>query len=129
MRRGSRRLCHRTETRRRPTARDGPDGSALSTSDEEHVRDIQTGAAITLLTRDDVIAAVRDALAAHHDEVASCATTETGLDDRTSLARRLRVSVATVDRLRGQGMPELRVCDAPRFVFEDVVVWLRSREA
>lgn len=49
------------------------------------------------------------------------------LVDRRGLARELGVSVATVDRLRAEGAPELRVGDAPRFRVGDVVDWLRGR--
>jgi hypothetical protein len=48
--------------------------------------------------------------------------------DRRGLARELGVSLATVDRLRGEGLPELRVCDAPRFELAEALSWLRARD-
>jgi hypothetical protein len=47
--------------------------------------------------------------------------------DRRGLAQALDVGVDTVDRMRGEGMPELRVGDAPRFELERVLEWLRGR--
>lgn len=49
--------------------------------------------------------------------------------DRAGLARELCVSVGTLDRLRNEGMPELRVGDAPRFELSEVLAWLRARSA
>lgn len=49
------------------------------------------------------------------------------LHDRQSLARELRCGVDTVDKLRREGMPEIRVGDAPRFELEHVLSWLRGR--
>lgn len=49
------------------------------------------------------------------------------LVDRAGLARALGVSPASVDRLRGEGLPELRVGDAPRFELEAVLRWLRGK--
>ncbi len=49
------------------------------------------------------------------------------LHDRQSLAQQLRCGVDTVDKLRREGMPELRVGDAPRFELEIVLAWLRTR--
>jgi hypothetical protein len=33
-----------------------------------------------------------------------------------------------VDRLRAEGMPELRVGDAPRFELAAVLAWLKERQ-
>lgn len=49
------------------------------------------------------------------------------LHDRQSLARELRCGVDTIDKLRREGMPELRVGDAPRFELTRVLEWLRGR--
>lgn len=49
--------------------------------------------------------------------------------DRKGLAEALNVSLPIVDRLRTEGMPELRVGDAPRFEFAAVLEWLKSRPA
>ncbi|MBE7479692.1 MAG: hypothetical protein HS104_06875 [Polyangiaceae bacterium] len=48
--------------------------------------------------------------------------------DRAELAAALKVSPASLDRLRGEpAFPEVRIGDAPRFEFEAVLRWLRSR--
>jgi hypothetical protein len=49
--------------------------------------------------------------------------------DRRGLALALGVGLDTVDRMRGEGMPELRVGDAPRFELDAVIAWLRGRRA
>ena len=50
--------------------------------------------------------------------------------DRQSLAKRLNISIPTVDRLRGEGMPTIWVTsEAPRFELDRCLEWLRSREA
>lgn len=49
--------------------------------------------------------------------------------DRRGLAAQLRCCVDVVDRLRTEGMPELRVGDAPRFELDRVLAWLRERNA
>ncbi|HKY37222.1 MAG TPA: hypothetical protein VJN18_14865 [Polyangiaceae bacterium] len=49
------------------------------------------------------------------------------LHDRASLARELRCGVDTVDKMRTQGLPELRVGDSPRFELAAVLGWLRER--
>lgn len=68
-----------------------------------------------------VRAAVADALAEH--EPAAAPT----LLDREACARMLGVSLGTLDRLRREGMPELRVGDAPRYEADAVIAWLRGR--
>lgn len=48
--------------------------------------------------------------------------------DRAELAKALKVSPATLDRLRGEAsFPELTIGDSPRFELERVLSWLRSR--
>jgi len=48
--------------------------------------------------------------------------------DRRGLAEALACGVDTIDRLRSEGMPELRVGDAPRFDLDgQVLPWLRER--
>ncbi|MBK8998073.1 MAG: hypothetical protein IPM35_20305 [Myxococcales bacterium] len=47
--------------------------------------------------------------------------------DREGCARMLGVSLGTLDRLRREGMPELRVGDAPRYEADAVLAWLRER--
>lgn len=47
--------------------------------------------------------------------------------DRAGLARELSVSVGTVDALRKRGLiPELKLCDSPRFVVTDVLAALKG---
>ncbi len=47
--------------------------------------------------------------------------------DRAGLAQALGVSTRSLDTLRHEGLPELRVGDAPRFDLPEVLAWLRSR--
>jgi hypothetical protein len=47
--------------------------------------------------------------------------------DRRGLADALGCGVDTVDRLRAEGLPELRVGDSPRFEIEAALEWLRRR--
>jgi hypothetical protein len=47
--------------------------------------------------------------------------------NRADLARALGVSIATVARLRAEGVPCLLVGDSPRFCLEAVVPWLEAR--
>ena len=47
--------------------------------------------------------------------------------DRRGLARALDCSVDSIDKLRAQGMPEIKLVDAPRFQLSAVIEWLRSR--
>jgi|GEM_PF-2657650 len=49
--------------------------------------------------------------------------------DRSGLARELGFSVSTVDKLRADGCPHVRVGDVPRFELALVLAWLRNREA
>ena len=48
--------------------------------------------------------------------------------DRNGLASALGISLGSLDRLRREGMPVLRVGDAPRFVLADCVAWLQRRQ-
>lgn len=50
-----------------------------------------------------------------------------GLLDRAELARRLGVTTRSLDRLRREGMPELRVGDVPRWQWQSVLEWLATR--
>lgn len=47
--------------------------------------------------------------------------------DRRGLAEALAVGVDTVDKLRREALPELRVGDVPRFRLDAVLEWLRGR--
>ncbi len=48
--------------------------------------------------------------------------------DRLGLARALGIGLATVDRLRRDGMPCVHVGDSPRFEIAPCLAWLRGRE-
>lgn len=50
-----------------------------------------------------------------------------GLLDRRSLAEALGCGVDTIDRLRAEGCPSVRVGDVPRFELDRVLEWLRGR--
>jgi hypothetical protein len=50
-----------------------------------------------------------------------------GLDDKPSLAAKLKISPRQVDVLRGHGLPTVMVGDLVRFDFAEVVVWLRAQ--
>lgn len=67
----------------------------------------------------ELLARVRAALAPEHPPA---------LLDRAGLARELATSPGTVDRLRREGLPEVRVGDQPRFELGAVLAWLRRRE-
>jgi hypothetical protein len=47
--------------------------------------------------------------------------------DRRGIAMALNCGLDTIDKLRAEGMPSLRVGDAPRFELEAVLRWLRER--
>jgi hypothetical protein len=49
--------------------------------------------------------------------------------DRRRLGVALGVCPDTVDRLRREGCPEVRVGDVPRFELADVLAWLKARKA
>lgn len=68
-----------------------------------------------------VRAAVADALSEH--EPAAAPT----LFDRDGCARLLGISVGTLDRLRREGLPRVRVGDVDRFEAAEVLTWLRER--
>lgn len=47
---------------------------------------------------------------------------------RKALASALSCSEKHIDRLRREGLPELRVGDSPRFELVEVLRWLRARD-
>lgn len=47
--------------------------------------------------------------------------------DRARAAEFLGCSLPTLDKLRVEGLPEVRVGDAPRFERDAVLAWLRNR--
>ena len=65
--------------------------------------------------------AVAEAIAEHQPAAAST------LLDRDGCARLLGISMGTVDRLRREGMPRVRVGDVDRFEAAEVLAWLRER--
>jgi hypothetical protein len=46
--------------------------------------------------------------------------------DRNGIARVLGLSTGSIDKLRKQGLPSIRVGDVPRFVAADCIAWLKS---
>jgi hypothetical protein len=48
--------------------------------------------------------------------------------DRHGLARALSCSTGTIDKMRRQGMPEVRLGDSPRFDLDDVIRWLKRQQ-
>lgn len=51
-----------------------------------------------------------------------------GLDDKRSLAAKLKCSPRQIDTLRTKGLPVVMVGDLVRFDFAAVVTWLRARK-
>jgi len=49
--------------------------------------------------------------------------------DRAGIAWALGVGTATVDRMRREGCPIIRIGDSPRFELADCLTWLRTRGA
>lgn len=87
-----------------------PAGLALLNG--EQLRDF--GRSVAETVGPEIVAAV---LAAHQEP----------LLDRSRAAEFLGCSLPTLDKLRAEGLPELRVGDAPRFEREAVLGWLRAR--
>ncbi len=48
--------------------------------------------------------------------------------DKKDLAKELKVSIPTIDRLIAKGMPKIKVGKAVRFEYPEVVAWLKSRQ-
>lgn len=48
--------------------------------------------------------------------------------DRNGIARALGLSTSSIDKLRKQGLPSIRVGDVPRFIAGDCIAWLRSND-
>lgn len=67
--------------------------------------------------------AVADALAAREQAAAPA------LCDQAGIARALGVSTPTIRKMVRDGMPELRVGDAPRYELATCIAWLRARGA
>lgn len=89
-----------------------PAGSALDLLADELVRRVHASLESVVTTALERVLEQRQAPALH---------------DRQSLARELRCGVDTIDKLRREGMPELRVGDAPRFELGAVLAYLRAR--
>ena len=102
--------------RRRFTA-GSPEPSSRSIHDDERL-------AVTL-TVGELRRLVTDAAL---DAVADRAPTGPALLDRVGLARALDISPATVDRLRRQGCPMIRIGDSPRFELTACLEWLRRSQ-
>jgi hypothetical protein len=76
--------------------------------------------------RDFLVEVVRESVHAELEEVDKPAAP--ALVDRAGLSRALGVSLATVDRLRAEGIPTIWVADSPRFEVAAVVTFLRDRK-
>lgn len=77
---------------------------------------VTTPEALAALVRD----AVNDALSEARQNA------EPLLLDRTSVARALGVGTSSIDRFRKAGMPCVWVGDAPRFIVDECLAWLRE---
>ena len=77
-----------------------------------------------------VEARLADRLNALESALAELGSKPPGLLDRAGVAELLGTSVATVDRLRRDGLDDiaLRVGDVRRWVADDVIAWLRARK-
>lgn len=80
---------------------------------------------VVTITADELAGIVRAAVAAAIAEHEPAAAPK--LLDREGCAQMLGVSLGTVDRLRREGLPELRVGDAPRYEASVVLEWLKER--
>jgi hypothetical protein len=74
------------------------------------------------LVREAAAEAVRAALGEHAPPEPPSA-----LVDRRELARQLACSDRTIARLESEGLPVVRVGDAPRYELAEVLQWLRGR--
>lgn len=79
--------------------------------------------------RDFLIELVREAIREELADLAPRPEQGPALVDREGLARALGVSVASIDRARAAGLPEVRVCDAPRFSIVEAIEFFRKRGA
>lgn len=90
----------------------------------EQLADLLADAFVRAAQRPDVVAAVRAAFA----EPAVVAADPEALLSKAQLAKKLAVSVATVDRLVKEGMPiAAHVGDARRFRLEQCRAWCATR--
>ena len=77
--------------------------------------------ALADLVRASVADALADAVAGLREEPAPV------LVDRRELARQLACSDRTIARLESEGLPVVRVGDAPRYRVQAVVAWLEAK--
>jgi hypothetical protein len=77
--------------------------------------------------RDLLVGLVREAMREEMAELEPQPERGPVLLDREGLAKALGVSVATIDRARAAGLPEIRVCDAPRFCVNEAISFFRQR--
>jgi len=84
------------------------------------VRDLLQDLLVDLVRR-----AVREELSEARPQVEP----QAALVDRIGLSKALGVSLASVDRLRTEGLPTCWIGEAPRFEVASVISWLRSRGA
>jgi hypothetical protein len=77
---------------------------------------------LVLVSVDDLRTMLREELAAFER------TDGPRLIDRAEVARRIGISLRSLDTLRAKGLPEIRVLpEAPRFDWFDVIAWLKER--
>lgn len=83
---------------------------------------------VVVLSPSDLIQIIRDEIVPELLAASEASHPSPALLSRHQLAQELGVSVSTVDRLRGQGMPSVAILDARRFDIDDVLEWLKLRE-
>jgi hypothetical protein len=87
---------------------------------------------VVVLSPEELQQLVADAIATALASVQTPQTADSAITPellaRADVARALGVSVATVDRMRVDGLPELTVGDVPRFELHAVLEWVRSRQ-
>lgn len=99
-----------------PAERSGPGELRRSSPSPEPAIIITTPDALATLVRD----AVRDALSEAPQNAGPL------LLDRASVARALGVGTSSIDRFRRAGMPCVFVGDAPRFIVDECLTWVRA---
>ncbi len=83
---------------------------------------------VLTLGLDELRALVGDEVAKRISAIGSVATAE-GLISKGDLAAKLDCSTAKVDRLCLDGMPFVVVGDTRRFMYSEVLEWLKSRQS
>jgi hypothetical protein len=89
----------------------------------------QAATVVYQISGDDLHAVIRDAVAEALAELRASATSGPKLLDRKGIGTVLGVSACTVDRLRREGLPSVRVGDVDKYEPDACLEWLRSRKA